>query len=402
MPTPTAHPVPVHDLDPFSEDFLNDPYPWHAQLRDSGELTWLSHYGVWATARHDPVHAALRDPETFCSSAGVGLSDFRSEPPWRPPSFLLEADPPEHTAARALITRALSPGAIRRLRELFRARAEQLVHTLVEKAEFDAVTELAEPFPVTVFSEAVGLPERGRENLLPYGNLAFNAFGPRNRLFVNAMEGSEPVRQWILEHCEYEALAPGGIGRKVYEAGERKGYPRELIPRLVRSLLTAGVDTTVHALGNAILCLARNPGQWQALRDSPELAESAFEESIRFESPVQTFFRTTATEASIGGIPIPAGEKILLFLGAANRDPRRWQDPGRFDVRRRAIGHVGFGSGIHGCVGQMLARLEGSVMLRVLAERVHSWEITGEPVRKLNNTVRGLEHLPVRVRAKNS
>src|SRR5207245_11234236 len=135
---------------------------------------------------------------------------------------------------------------------------------------------------------------------------------------------------------------------------------------LVRSLLSAGIDTTVNGIGTAVYCLARFPDQLTRLRGDPTLARNAFEEAIRFESPVQTFFRTTTREVELSGHRIGEGEKVLMFLGAANRDPRRWENPDSYDVTRRTSGHVGFGSGIHMCVGQLLARVEGEVMLAAI------------------------------------
>jgi hypothetical protein len=163
----------------------------------------------------------------------------------------------------------------------------------------------------------------------------------------------------------------------------------------VRSLLSAGLDTTIIAIGNGLYGLAANPDQWKALRDNPALIRSAFDEMLRWESPVQTFFRTTTVEVELGGVTLPADAKILLFLAAANRDPRRWQDPARFDVARKASGHVAFGAGIHMCVGQMLARLESEMVLAALIPRVEKIEIIGEPVRKLNNSLRQLASLAI-------
>ena len=168
---------------------------------------------------------------------------------------------------------------------------------------------------------------------------------------------------------------------------------------LVRSLLSAGLDTTVNGIGAAIYCLARFPDQWARLRNDPTLARNAFEEAVRFESPVQTFFRTTTRDVEIGGSRIGEGEKILMFLAAANRDPRRWDNPDSYDVTRKTSGHVGFGSGIHMCVSQLVARLEGEVMLTALAKRVSTIEITGPLQRRFNNTLRGLESLPVTIKA---
>jgi hypothetical protein len=168
---------------------------------------------------------------------------------------------------------------------------------------------------------------------------------------------------------------------------------------LVRSFLSAGVDTTVYGLGNVLYCLARYPDQWQTLRREPNLIRNAFEEVLRFEAPVQTFFRTTTRAIEVGGVQLGEGEKVLLFLAAANRDPRRWERPDVFDISRRAAGHMTFGTGVHGCVGQSVARLETEAILAALAKRVESFELIAEPRRRLNNTLRGFDTLPLRITA---
>jgi 4-methoxybenzoate monooxygenase (O-demethylating) len=390
---------PVSTIDPFSHGFLGDPYPHHEAMREAGPVVWLEQYGIWAMARHQEVRDALTDWQTYCSGAGVGLSDFRKEPPWRPPSIILEADPPLHTRTRAVLTRILSPAAINVLRETFAREADALVDRLVEQREFDGVADLAESYPLKVFLDAVGLAEQGRENLMPYGTMVFNSFGPRNDLFDKAMANAGPVREWIMSKCSRAALAPDGLGIKIFHAVDAGELSEDEAGMLVRSFLSAGIDTTVYGLGNALYCFASNPEQWTVLRENPNLIRGSFEEVLRFESPVQTFFRTTTRDVEVGGVRIGDGEKVLLFLAAANRDPRRWERPDTFDVRRRAAGHMTFGTGIHGCVGQAVARLESEAIFGALAKRVVSFELTGKPERRLNNTLRGFDSLPLRIKA---
>jgi cytochrome P450 len=388
---------PVSTADPFSHVFLRDPYPHHEALREAGPVVWLEHYGIWAMARHEQVRDTLTDWQTYCSSAGVGLSDFRKEPPWRPPSIILEADPPLHSRTRAVLTRILSPAAIKILRDSFEREAETLIARLVEQREFDGVADLAEAYPLKVFPDAVGISEEGRENLLPYGSMVFNSFGPRNDLFDLAMANAGPVRDWIMSKCSRAALAPGGLGMQIFEAVDAGELTEDEAGMLVRSFLSAGIDTTVYGLGNALYCMARYPRQWSILRENPNLIRGAFEEVLRFEAPVQSFFRTTTRDVEVGGVRLADGQKVLLLFAAANRDPRRWDNPDRFDVTRRAAGHMTFGTGIHGCVGQAVARLETEAILAALAKRVASFELTGEPERRLNNTLRGFDRMPLRV-----
>ncbi len=402
-PTPSAAapahvadvPVPSVDIDPFSIDYFDDLYPAQHLLREAGPVFHIGQWNVYGVARYAEVYAVLTDPATFCSSRGVGLSDFAKEKPWRPPSLILEADPPAHTRTRAVLNKVLSPAVMRQIRDGFAAAAQAKVEQLLDMKSFDAIADLAEAYPLSVFPDAVGLKREGREHLLPYAGLVFNAFGPPNQLRQDAIERSAPHQAYVAEQCQRDNLAPGGFGACIHARVDTGDITAAEAPLLVRSLLSAGIDTTVNGIGAAIYCMARNPGEWQRLRGDLSLARNAFEEAVRYESPVQTFFRTTTKDVVLSGARIAEGEKVLMFLGAANRDPRRWHDPDRYDITRKTSGHVGFGFGIHMCVGQLVARLEGEVMLAALAKRVAAIEIAGPVKRRYNNTLRGLDSLPV-------
>ncbi|HET6394667.1 MAG TPA: cytochrome P450 [Blastococcus sp.] len=399
--TTTARPtaaVPTSDVDPFSHEVLEDPLPMHAELREAGPVVHLSRYDVHAMARYDEVYAALVDWQGFQSAAGVGLSNFRYEEPWRPPSIVLEADPPKHDAPRRVLQKVLGPRALRRLHDGWAADAEALVdEVLTRGTTFDAVGALAATFPLRVFPDAVGIPQEGRENLLPYGDHAFNAFGPANDLVAKGAPRVAELSAWVNAQCRRDVLAPTGFGADIWAASDRGDITPEQAPLAVRSLLTAGVDTTVHGISAVLYSFATNPGQWQRLREDPSLARVAFDEAVRWESPVQTFFRTATTDVRVGDVVIPEGHKILMFLAAANRDPRRWADPDAFDLSRDPSGHVGFGMGIHQCVGQHVARLEAATLVTALARRVRTIELDGPTVRHHNNTLRAWESIPVRV-----
>src|ERR1700704_1471115 len=390
--------LPHLDVDPFSIEFFDDPYPIHDILREAGPLVWLDKWGVYGVARYAEVHAVLNDPLTFCSSRGVGLSDFAKEKPWRPQSIILEADPPAHTRTRAVLSQVLSPTAMKGVRDHFTAMAAAKVAELLARGSFDAVADLAEAYPLSVFPDAMGLKQEGREHLLPYAGVVFNAFGPPNQLRQTAIERSQPHQAYVQEQCQRDNLAPGGFGACIHARVDAGDITAAEAPMLVRSLLSAGIEPTVNGLGAAIYCLARFPQEFARLRSDPSLARNAFEEAIRFESPVQTFFRTTTRDVDIGGYRVGEGEKILMFLGAANRDPRRWADPDHYDITRKTSGHVGFGAGIHMCVGQLVARLEGEVMLAALGRKGAALEMSGPVKRRYNNTLRGLESLPITLR----
>jgi 4-methoxybenzoate monooxygenase (O-demethylating) len=383
------------DFDPFDEAFLANPYDHHPVIRDAGPVVWLPTINAFGVARYAPVKAVLGDPATYVSRRGVGLADFAKEAPWRPPSLLLEADSPLHDRTRGLMNKVVSLASLRAMRGEWLARANQLVDELVARRRFDAVTDLAEEFPLRVFPDTIGLMAEGRENLIPYGTATFNAFGPRNRLFEQGNAKAAGAIAWVAEACKRANLKPGGWGMAVYEAADRGECTDDEAERLVRSFLSAGVDTTVNGIGNMILAFAENPHEWAKLRAKPKLATRAFEESLRFDGTVQTFFRTAARDTEIEGIAIPEGCKLLLFFAAANRDPRRWEEPDVFNIERVTSGHLGFGFGIHQCLGQMMARMEAEVLLEALIPRVRSFRLTGEPVRRINNTLHALAGLPV-------
>jgi 4-methoxybenzoate monooxygenase (O-demethylating) len=227
--------------------------------------------------------------------------------------------------------------------------------------------------------------------------MVFNAFGPQNEFFTAAVADAQPVLAWLQVQMQRETFAPGGFGAAIHAAADTGELTAEETPIVARSLLSAGVDTTVSGIGAAVYCLARFPEQFARLRADPGLARAAFEEAVRYESPVQTFFRTTNRPVEIGGIELDEGEKVLMFLGAANRDPRQWERPDEYDVSRHTVGDVGFGSGIHQCVGMLLARLEGECVLSSLARKARSIAITGPARRRYNNTLRSLASLPVRL-----
>jgi cytochrome P450 len=385
------------DIDPFSREFLADPYPLHHELRELGPVVRLTRYGVWAVTRYEQVSAILNNWETFGSGGGVGLASFHKEGNWRPPSLLLETDPPTHTRARTVMNRAVAPNLLRALRDGFYQEAVRTIDKVLELGSFDAVAEISIPYLLKVFPDAVGIAAEEREMLLPYGNMVFNTMGPKNDLYHAALAPVDKILPWVMQRCARNALRPGSLGAEVYKYADTGEVSEQEAALLVRSFLSAGIDTTVHAVGNAILCFAENPGEWRKLRQEPARARLAFEEVMRLETPFQCYFRTTTAAAEIAGAPIEAGEKIYVSIASANRDPRRWEEPERFNISRKISGHVGFGAGIHACVGQMIARLEIEALMNAMVERVASIELAGEPARLLHNTLRAVSKLPVRM-----
>ena len=387
---------PEVDFDPYADDMLENPFAAYEELRSISPVVKLKNYNCWAVLDYEPIVEVLNDHARFSSAAGVGIDNFNKVEPWRPKSIILETDPPKHDRARRVLTRVLSRPAMEKMRVDFTTAARLLIDSVVNRGEIDGVADLAERFPLSVFPDAVGLVTEGRENLLPYGMMVFNAQGPRNRVWNESMQEAGAITEWILNQCARDSLDPGGLGRQVYDAADAGEITEHEAGMLVRSLLSAGLDTTINGIASALYCFASFPEQWQRLRENPKLVRGAIDEVLRFQGAVTNFFRTTTRDVTLAGVEIPAGEKLLVLFAAGNRDPKRWDAATEFQVERDARGHLGFGSGVHRCVGQMVARLELEIVLATLLEKVKRMELMGEPKIRLNNSLRGLESLPLR------
>ncbi len=391
--------VPVWNVDPYAPDIQTDPIPFFADLRAKGPFAYLPKYSMLICGGYEVTKEVFSDHERFVSSRGVGLQDFSMGEPWRPPSIVLEVDPPDHNRTRRAIMRALSPKVVADLKPLFKADADALVASLIGR-DIDGVADLAEVFPCTVFPKAVGLKNPDRKMLLSYGLMVFNALGPDNAQRQAAMANAPVVGPWIAEQCLRENLTEGGIGAAIYASADDGVLTEDEAGMLVRSLLSAGVDTTVTAVGSALWSFAKAPEQFAVLRDDPQgRALAAFEETIRYTSPVNAFCRTTNVDTEVAGVSIAAGTKILCVLGAANLDDAHWLEADRFDISRRTIGHLGLGAGVHTCVGQNIARAEGQAVLQALGEQVSAIKQTGPAVWRANNAIRALDSLPLRLEA---
>lgn len=387
----------VIDIDPFAEETLRDPAAFDSAALTAGPVLYLPQYDLWALARHELVKSAFTDWRRFSSASGTGLTNIRTAAAWRRPSLILESDPPDHGPYRKILAAVLTGQALTRIRTQFSQAADELAAGLVAQGTFDAAKDFAEVFPFIVVPTMLGLPQEVRHAMLTYSELNFNAMGPDNVLLKQAREKAAPILDLVAEYCRREHLSDDGVGAQIYAECATAGISEDDAAVLVRTFFSASMDTTMNGIGFAVQSLAENPDQWAMLREDPSLAKAAFDESLRHRSPSPYIGRTTACDVEIEGVTIPADSKVLLLVAAANRDPRRFEDPDRFDLRRKGAGHVAFGAGIHACIGQMVAKLEAEMALVALARHAREIEPAGEPQYQMNNWLRGLTSLPVRV-----
>lgn len=388
--------VPVWDIDPYQTDILENPAAFYSELRAKGPFVYIPKYAILACGRYKETKEVFSDHERFVSSRGVGLVDFKLAKPWRPASIILEVDPPEHTRVRRIMAKALSPKVMRDQAELFQDIADQMVAEVVAQGAIEAVADLAERYPTTVFPRILGLKKSNGQHLLDYGAMVFDAVGPDNEIRRKALSKGEVVVPWIMEQCKRNNLIGGGLGASIYAYADAGEITEEEAGLLVRSLLSAGVDTTVTGIGSLLFCLAENPEQFEILKRNPQLARPTFEEVLRYTSPVHSFCRTADRDTEVSGVEIQEGTKLLCVLASANLDEDQWPKAETFDITRNAQGHVGMGAGVHGCVGQNLARAEVGAVLQAILAQVDKIELNGVPEWRPGNSIRSLASLPIK------
>jgi cytochrome P450 len=384
--------MPVYD--PFDPRTIDDPYAAYAWLRSNAPAYRNPDHNIWVLSRFADVNAALRDYETYSSEQGVG-SDYRPVP------MMIANDPPEHARLRRIVQRDFVPKAI----EHWRPRIEVLVDELLGRAlasdgPVDWIDQVAMPLPVWVIADMLGVPRGDRDAIKAWSDDTLTALGGRLDL-----ETSARVETNILRFTEYlygqinghRATPSDDLISTMLAPRSGEVLTDDELVSFAALLVVAGNETTTNLFGSFVQLMIEYPEQWETLRARPDLIPNAVEETLRFESPIQGFFRTTTREVALHGETIPTNAKVMMLYGAANRDDAAFAGAGRFDVRREVSNHLAFGSGIHLCLGAPVARLEATVLIRALIDRVERFEPVGEMERTSNPLLRGVRRLPVRL-----
>ena len=276
-----------------------------------------------------------------------------------------------------------------------RARNE-FADKAIDAGQLEVITELAVPFSVSLVCDLVGLPDEGREQLLPWARQGFDSWGPPGPRAEDAAFGYQCLVNYSDTVSVPEHLEPGRWGAGIYDAVDRGEMEPDAIHGVVFAYLQAGMDTTVNAIGTALSLFAEHPDQWEKVRSDRELIPSAINEVLRYHSPIQRYTRVANHDIEVNGVSLPANSRVVVLIGSGNRDERRFDDPDHFDVTRNPIDHLGFGRGIHHCAGAGLARLELSALVARFAERVERFEIRSQKW-AINSTVHGLSRLDLTI-----
>ena len=386
-----------------------DPYPLYKRLREEDPVHWSEALDAWVLTRYDDVVAVLRDPRFSAdrrrarnrlAREAMAAAEEYGGPPARA-NTMLTSDPPEHTRMRLLISKAFLPHAVEKLRPHIQEIADELLDDLQEPGCLDILMDFAYPLPVIVIAELMGVPTEHRAQFKRWSDDVVatlgGAFNAPELLERGAQSGRE-LADYFRDVIADRRRQPKEDLVSVLVAGADRGgvlTEEQLVATCVVALI-AGNETTRNLIGNGMLALLRNPAQQKKLWDDPSLVESAVEELLRYAGPVQATARVPTEDVEIGGQVVKEGQVVFTIVAAANRDPAHFPDPEKLDISRQPNHHVAFGSGIHSCLGQPLARLEAQIAFSTLARRIpNPWLATDDVEWGPSFILRGLKSLPI-------
>ncbi|WP_069768954.1 cytochrome P450 [Streptomyces sp. LUP30] len=381
--------------------FLRDPYPTYAAMRSACPVqavpTGSGGHGSYLITGYAEARQALSDPRLSKNTAAF-FADKESRRRLHPAvaHTMLASDPPRHTRLRKLVTNAFTTGAVAGLRPFIARVTDTLLDEWPVDEQVDFVAGLAVPLPIIVICELLGVPEVDRSEVRRWSAELFSAGKPD---VIDT--ASHALADYMTDLITAKRLRPGNslLDRLIAARDGNDHLSEEELVSLAVLLLVAGHETTTNFLGNAALALLRHPAELERLRNNPEDIPSSLDELLRFDSPVSTAtFRFTTEAVTLGGTDLPAGAPVLVALGAANRDPKRFPSPDRLDLDREAAGHLGFGHGIHRCVGAPLAKTEAGIALTAVLSRFPGIRLAVSPDQlewRRTRLMRGLAALPV-------
>ncbi|MFD9006510.1 cytochrome P450 [Streptomyces sp. NPDC059582] len=397
-------------FDPWDAGFVADPYPAYAELRARGRVIHYEPTDQWLVPHHADVSALLRDRRLGRTyQHRFTHEEFgRSAPAPEHEPFhtlndhgMLDLEPPDHTRIRRLVSKAFTPRTVERLKPYVEGLAGELVSGLVAAGGGDLLTDVAEPLPVAVIAEMLGIPEPDRALLRPWSAdiCGMYELSPSEETAAKAVRASVEFSDYLRELIAARRKEPGDdlISGLIaaHDEGDRL-TEQEMISTAVL-LLNAGHEATVNATVNGWWALFRHPGRLAALRADHSLIPSAVEELMRYDTPLQLFERWVLDEIEIDGRVIPRGAEIALLFGSANHDPAVFRDPEALDLSRGDNPHISFSAGIHYCIGAPLARIELAASMTALLTKAPTLSLAAEPERKPNFVIRGLNGLSVTI-----
>jgi len=392
-------------FDPFSEEFFNSPYETYRRMQEEAPVYYSEEYDFYALTRHEDVAAGLKDFETYSSAYGIDLSMVRSGQR-TPQKSIIFMDPPEHRHMRSLLNKVFTPRAIQSQRQMVTEKIDKYL-AAVDPDRFDVVQDFSGPFPVEVITTMLGVPEEHAQQIRHWIDESLTREPGQVEVGESGMQANINTAMLYYELVTQRRANPrDDLLTKLIESelecenGEKRKLDDLEIAGFATLLGGAGAETVTKLVGNAPVVFARNPDQWQKLLDDRSKIPAAVEELLRYEAPSQYQVRCSVKEVQLHGVTIPAGKPVFLINGAANRDPEVWTDPDKFDIDRdrSEAQNLGFGYGIHSCLGAALARMESAIALEKLLDFMPRYEVDWEGCQRVHmQNVAGWQNVPVKV-----
>jgi cytochrome P450 len=378
----------------YDDAVIRDPWPHYARLRDLGPVVWMETLGNYAFTQYDTVRNGLRDHETYISSLGAAADDFGCT---HQRGNTVASDAPRHTTLRDTISPPLLRDSVETLRPQIQNIADDIVANCMQKGSFEAITDLAQPLPLMLVRDLVGLPDFGRENMLKWASAGFDMQGIQNARGQAARPVIAEMKEFITRDVTPDTLKPGSWSHRVTELAACGEIDPEIVPFAIRDYINPSLDTTISAIGHFIFHAGSNPDTWQKLKDDPSLALNAAHEAIRIGTPIRSFSRHTSKPVEIAGHQLPKRARVMMLYSSANRDETIFPQADKFDIERRnARRHLAFGAGVHMCAGMHLALLEIECLILAMTQQMPAVTV-GTPTIAMNNSICAFAELPVHI-----
>jgi cytochrome P450 len=391
-------------FDPFSEEFFNGAWETYRRMQEEAPVYYSEEYDFYALTRHADVAAGLKDYETYSSAYGIDLSMVRSGQ--QPPQAIIFMDPPDHRHMRSLLNKVFTPRAIQSQKQMVSDKIDKYLGA-VDPDRFDAVQDFSGPFPVEVITTMLGVPEEHAQQIRHWIDESLTREPGQVEVGESGMQANINTAMLYFDLVKQRRDRPrDDLFTKLLEAelesesGEKRKLDDLEIAGFATLLGGAGAETVTKLVGNAPVVFARFPDQWQKLLDDRSKIPAAVEELLRYEAPSQYQVRRSMKDVHLHGVTIPAGKPIFLINGAANRDPEAWTDPDKFDIDRdrTEAQNMGFGYGVHSCLGAALARMESALALEKLLDFMPRYEVDWDGCERVHmQNVMGWKHVPVKV-----
>ena len=386
--------APICDLDFYGAEALADPVPLYHAMLDLGPVVWLERNQIHAIVGFDALTQTLRKPLIFRSGRGVSVDEEINA---RLVGSTLNSDPPAHDIGRAITGAPLTPKALQNVKSRIADVAQKLAQDMVLRRRFDAAADLAPTLPLAVVRDLVGLSGDGRDKMLKWAAATFELMGDCKDRRPKALADLAEMRAYLASHGQRDKLAEGGWARRIFDLAPDAGIAVDRCAELMRDYINPSLDTTIAAIGYGVKLFAQHPDQWRLLRAEPDRLGNAIEEIVRLNTPIRGFSRYVAQDTTVAGVELKEGCRVLVVWGAGNRDSSKFEDPDRFDITRTTRGHVGFGHGVHACMGMHLARLEMSELFGALLPLVKEFRLVGDVTPVTNATIHAYSAVPVEI-----